>query len=156
MFVFVFIFVLLTATCRVRSCYCWFVDDDSSLRLKKSFSSFSFLWTCEHIIDLVVYKPAMFPTTLMIRLFDFIYETLFSKLQQTTNNSKKVVIIWKRILARLYYIILHFTLPTDLSIIQFFSYMKTCCLINSNHNQLSSNIDLETIAYTCILRLKVS
>ena len=88
-FFFIFIFVVLTATCRVRSCYCWFVNNDSSLRLKESFfSSFSFLWTFEHIDDLVVYNPATFPTTLMIRLFHFKYETLFSKLQQTINNSK--------------------------------------------------------------------
>ena len=39
--------------------------------------------------DLVVFNPPKLPTTQMILLSEFLYATLFSKLQQTTNNSKK-------------------------------------------------------------------
>ena len=38
--------------------------------------------------DLVVYNPPMLPTTLMMRLSEFLYQTLFLRLLQTTNNCK--------------------------------------------------------------------
>ena len=86
---FFFAIVVINATCRVRSCWRWFVNDDCSLRLKESFfSSFSFLRTSQEIDDLVVYNPPMLPTTLMMRLSEFIYQTLFLRLLQTTNNCK--------------------------------------------------------------------
>ena len=60
------------------------VGDDLStisLRLKESFiSSLSFLRTSQDNNDLVVFNPPMLPTILMIRLSEFIYETLFLKL----------------------------------------------------------------------------
>ena len=41
----------------------------------------------QDIDDLVVHNPLMLPTTLMIRLSEFIYPTLFS-VKTSTNNSK--------------------------------------------------------------------
>ena len=67
-----------------------FVNDDCSRRLKESsFSSLTFLRTSQDNDDFVVFNPPMLPTTLMIRLSEFIYETLFLKLLQTTNGSTK-------------------------------------------------------------------
>ena len=56
-------------------------------------SSLSFLRTSQDNNDLVVFNPPMLPTTLMIRLSEFIYETLFLKLLQTTIAVKKLLII---------------------------------------------------------------
>ena len=75
-----------------RSCWRWFVNNDCSLCLKESsFSSLTFLRTSQDNDDLVVVNPLMLPTIFMIRLCEFIYETLFLKLLQTTNSSKKIV-----------------------------------------------------------------
>ena len=43
-------------------------------------SSLFFLRTSQDNNDLVVFNPPMLPTTSMIRLSEFIYETLFLKL----------------------------------------------------------------------------
>ena len=52
-----------------------------SSRLKESFiSSLSFLRTSQDNDDLVVFNHPILPTTLMIRLSEFINETLFLKL----------------------------------------------------------------------------
>ena len=46
--------------------------------------------------DLVVFNPPKLPTTQMILFAEFLYATLFLKLSlQTTNNSKKELIIVK-------------------------------------------------------------
>ena len=58
---------------------------------------FSFLRTSQDIADdLVVFNPPKLPTTQMILFAEFLYATLFLKLsRQTTNNSKKELIIGK-------------------------------------------------------------
>ena len=75
---------MINATCKV----CWRCP---SLR------SFSFLRTSQDIADdLVVFNPPKLPTTQMILFAEFLYATLFLKLsRQTTNNSKKELIIGK-------------------------------------------------------------
>ena len=62
----------------------------------------AFLRTSQDNDDFVVFNPPMLPTSLMIRLSEFIYETLFLKLLQTTNGSKKIVNNRWRILPKLH------------------------------------------------------
>ena len=66
--------------------YCWrlSVNDDCSLRLKESFSSFFFFfWKSQDIADhLVVFNPPLLPTTLMILFAEFLYATLFLKVSR--------------------------------------------------------------------------
>ena len=75
----------------------WLTMIVRSIWKSTSLLSFSFLRTSQDIADdLVVFNPPKLPTTQMILFAEFLDATLFLKLsRETTNNSKKELIIGK-------------------------------------------------------------